>query len=1160
MSLRSAPRPLVIALTLLTGLAAAAPDTARSLRAVTSPDPEVVATTTDPHLLLLQAGIFDPTRERLHHSGLDLRDTASSPFVVVQYHAGRVPNADALRAQGFEVLGYLPHNAFQLKLSGYQRATLAQDPAVRYVGDWQAAYKLAPQLQPGSAIRAPGAVHLIDVYGHHNESSDSFLPQVRSQLAGVREARHEQRLGRPFVRLEVPNGSLDGVLVALANLEQVAWIERFELPHLHNANSVGPIQANMASGGTPPVNTPIWSRGILGSGQIVAVTDSGLDRNEGWFNRLDKGSGVNNGITNAENTTPPTPGTLFPNHKVIGYWVLPGASPYDDNNVCGTSPTSFHGTHVSGTVAGDSGTASTPTAANYNTGDGMAPNAQILFQDAGNDSTGCLSGLSGAGRPMWEQAQAGGAYISNNSYGSGFAGAYVAGDADLDETAWLNERFMIVVSAGNDGTAGIGHPSHAKHSMSVGALGNGNSTTTASFSSRGPTADGRRKPDIQAPGSSIVSAGGNDNDDNPPANINQANTRTLSGTSMSGPTVAGGAALARQYFEDGFYPSGTRTPADARKPMGAELKAILLNGTAFIGNGTTVDNITPGNRLGWGRIFLDNNLYFPGDTRDVQTWALAKENGLRTGESHEYAVTVQAGQEFRATLVWYDPPGTLGAARALVNNLDLEVVTPSGTLLGNVFPTTGTNTQTLTGGTADVANTVEQVKINAPTAGTYTVRVKGTAVPGNQYYYSSRQGYALVTSQATVASGVTTAPAAPTVVNAAGQVTVTSGAVSGASHYQVYRALGTCAAAAASDFQFVGRSATTSFTDDGTQGGFQYAYKVRGADAGGEGPISACTDFTSTTACTLFPAFDAGSLSINAVPGGSCGATLNWSTAQATCPLASGVRYNLYRSTDPFFTPNAASRIATNLTSTSYTDTEVGSLVTYYYAVRAEDDTTGNGGPNGGNEVPDSVRRSFTPTGTGQVPGTFIDGADSPALMSLQPNWSITNARAAVGTLSYRNATHGNAVYDSNACISITTPPLNLQAATTPVLSYRTRYNVEINWDGVVNEISTDGGTTWTDLAPDGGYPTTLSQTQGNGCGFPTTRGVYSGSSSGNFLSKTRSLASFAGQTVQLRWRFTSDGAAEEEGFYLDDVQVTNASTPAACTSSELLRDGFESP
>ena len=77
----------------------------------------------------------------------------------------------------------------------------------------------------------------------------------------------------------------------------------------------------------------------------------------------------------------------------------------------------------------------------------------------------------------------------------------------------------------------------------------------ASFSSCGFTEDGRIKPDLTLPGSSIVSA----NSDNNTGSQN-CNTRSLSGTSMATPATAGFAALARQYYTEGFHPSGTATP------------------------------------------------------------------------------------------------------------------------------------------------------------------------------------------------------------------------------------------------------------------------------------------------------------------------------------------------------------------------------------------------------------------------------------------------------------------------------------------------------------------------------------------------------------------------------------------------------------------------
>src|SRR5690606_37419462 len=100
----------------------------------------------------------------------------------------------------------------------------------------------------------------------------------------------------------------------------------------------------------------------------------------------------------------------------------------------------------------------------------------------------------------------------------------------------------------------------------------------------------------------------------------------------------------------------------------------------------------------------------------------------------------------------------------------------------------------------------------------------------------------------------------------------------------------------------------------------------------------------------------------------------------------------------------------------------------------------------------------------------------------------------------------------------------------------KARYQMESQWDGVVMEISTDDGASWSDLAPTGGYPGNFSSTGNppiNACGYAASRGAFNGTTNGNFNSFNRSLAAYAGQTVRLRWRMSTDPGYEEEGFYL---------------------------
>ena len=118
---------------------------------------------------------------------------------------------------------------------------------------------------------------------------------------------------------------------------------------------------------------------------------------------------------------------------------------------------------------------------------------------------------------------------------------------------------LILFAAGNnDGNLNtIGSPGNAKNVVTVGALAHGNSPFEANFSNRGPTDDGRMKPDIMATGANIESAAGNESNS---TTITLPSRATLGGTSMSTPITAGSSALMRQYYTDGFYPTGCCKP------------------------------------------------------------------------------------------------------------------------------------------------------------------------------------------------------------------------------------------------------------------------------------------------------------------------------------------------------------------------------------------------------------------------------------------------------------------------------------------------------------------------------------------------------------------------------------------------------------------------
>ncbi|HYO11717.1 MAG TPA: S8 family serine peptidase, partial [Thermoanaerobaculia bacterium] len=253
----------------------------------------------------------------------------------------------------------------------------------------------------------------------------------------------------------------------------------------------------------------------------------------------------------------------------------------------------------------------------------------------------------------------------------------------------------------------------------VGATLRGTSANSmASFSSCGPTADGRLKPEVTVPGSNIVSA---NNDLS--TTTNNCGTLSLSGTSMATPGAAGLTALIRQYFTDGWYPTGSEVSTDGFTPSAALLRATLVNSAVSM-TGTTA---IPANCQGWGRVLLENALFFTGQTRRlwVKDNAAAFATGS-TGEDRTFSFSVSSGEPFKVTLAWTDFPSTPAANPNINNDLDLIVTGPTGTVWrGNVF----SGGASATAGTADRRNTLEQVLIASPASGVYTVTVRSFNVP-----------------------------------------------------------------------------------------------------------------------------------------------------------------------------------------------------------------------------------------------------------------------------------------------------------------------------------------------------------------------------------------------------------------------------------------------
>lgn len=201
--------------------------------------------------------------------------------------------------------------------------------------------------------------------------------------------------------------------------------------------------------------------------------------------------------------------------------------------------------------------------------------------------------------------------------------------------------------------------------------------------------------------------------------------------------------------------------------------------------------------------------------------------------------------------------------------------------------------------------------------------------------------------------------------------------------YNVYRGTGSCPGA---NFTLIAPGlATTDYTDSTASSSQTYSYKITTAESGDscESAASNCQQITVPAGCpcTTPPAFN-GVTSVTVGAGPSCALVPHWTAGTSSCGTAAPV-YNIYRGTTADFVADATSRIQTCVTGTSYVDgANLDPSTTYFYIVRAEDDSGTGGGPcRGGNEDTNQGRRSATTTigcltcpAIGISPPTLPDG------------------------------------------------------------------------------------------------------------------------------------------------------------------------------------------
>lgn len=530
---------------------------------------------------------------------------------------------------------------------------------------------------------------------------------------------------------------------------------------------------------------PIYAQNIKGQGQVVGVGDSGLDYDSCFFH--DPANKITqNQIPQGQTGQPKN----FPGHRKILQYVG-----YADNQ---SGEVGGHGSHVAGSVAGkpngNLGEQSKGAEGYY----GAAPEAKVAFFDIGRPGERGLRVPQSLATNYFPPSRQVNAFIHTNSWGSN-ANAYSGTARDMDLYQYEHQDYLVLVAAGNSGANGqgsVGTPAVAKNIIGVGAsvapknswadqavnqcnpaTGNGAKCTRfkklensmASFSSSGPTFDSRQQPVVSAPGQNIISS----RSGRTPGTLTCTLTR-MQGTSMATPITAGNAALVRQYFTEGFYPTGAKTAANAQKPTGALIKAAIVNGARVINNADKIGQVLkrraqpvgtvkgkPDTVQGHGIVTLGHSLMFtdspnnfrmrvlagfcPGSTgsqpapvngvprrrlvdndsckrKDFLKMVNVANNGQKT-----YTVPVTANTKIgvNVTLAWSDAPGTLNSrGKALVNNLDLVVKDQTGKEYLPTSPMTGARG-------IDERDTVEKVILTTDemkTITSLTITVKGTAV------------------------------------------------------------------------------------------------------------------------------------------------------------------------------------------------------------------------------------------------------------------------------------------------------------------------------------------------------------------------------------------------------------------------------------------------
>lgn len=613
---------------------------------------------------------------------LESADATTSDHLLLQTQA---PLTGAQRAQlsdmGLQVQEYVSENTYLADYPPTDLTAIRALPFVNWVDVYLKVFKIPPGLLPqgvdannvASLAAMPAAPsrrpEQVDLLLHPGVNPGAELVHRVAAAARVEPSAIIATTSK--LRVTTTAGQLPG----LAELDEIREIHPVPVRQLFNNVARGILEATVVVSGTT----------YDGTGEIVAVADTGFDMGD---------------------TTSPHPAFTG---RVDKLYALGRTAPDRADDPHG------HGTHVCGSVLGD-GNSTTMGGAIQ----GTAPGAHLIVQSL-LDSGGGLGGIPADLNDLFQPTYDDGARVHSNSWGvPGINLPYDTSSREIDEFVWNHQDQVVCFAAGNDGidgnsdgvvdTASVGSQSAAKNCVTVGASESlrpefeppygsywpsdypanpinrdkqaDNKAGMAAFSSRGPTREGRIKPDVVAPGTCILSTLSR------AASMSSTfgtSTDPLffydSGTSMATPLVAGCAAVIRETL----VKNGTATPSAAL------VKALLIEGAVPLAGQykPTEAGSSPNGNSGWGRVDLAGSVILPGPAHNG---GFGDGGPLSEGEEDGFTITIRRsrrkpkrgqntkpevtalGQTLKITLVWSDPPGP-----QLQNDLDLIVIASDGT-------------------------------------------------------------------------------------------------------------------------------------------------------------------------------------------------------------------------------------------------------------------------------------------------------------------------------------------------------------------------------------------------------------------------------------------------------------------------------------------------